>query len=165
MYTAMTNAEATRRSSKSRAGVTNTGPRIASRSSHPRTRAVTRGRPLGARISSALTAAILSGEDLLHLGLGPGNRVLGRGTGHGLGEHAGQKIRVGDELHFVRGRRWPAVGVVLHTLASEGSILGVGPEHRMVLDFFVRRQIEGVPGHDVLVVDLALPEQVADPLL
>src|SRR5258705_8014666 len=39
------------------------------------------------------------------------------------------------------------------------------PEDRMVRELLVRRQVEGVAGHDVLVVDLALADQVFDPLL
>ena len=57
-YSAMTNGYATRRTSRSMAGVTRTGPRTDSRSSHVRRRATGRGRPRGTGISSALTAML-----------------------------------------------------------------------------------------------------------
>ena len=82
-----------------------------------------------------------------------------------LASMLGRMIRVGDELHLVGRRRRPAVGVVLHSLTLERGVLGIGPEHRMVLELLVGGQVEGVARHDVLVVDLALAEQVADPLL
>src|SRR5437762_4045060 len=163
-YSAMTNGYATSSTSRSSAGVTNTGPRIDSWSSHSRTRPASRGRPRGTGISSALTA-MSAGEDLLHFGLGPGDGVLGRGAGDRLGDHVRQQVGVGDELDLVRGRRRPAVGVVLDALAPERSILGVGLEHRVILELLVDGQIERVAGHDVLVVDLSLAEQVPDPLL
>src|SRR5256884_474351 len=78
-YSAMTNGYATSSTSRSSAGVTNTGPRIDSWSSHSRTRPASRGRPRGTGISSALTA-MSAGEELLHFGLGPGDGVLGRGA-------------------------------------------------------------------------------------
>src|SRR5438309_5208847 len=109
----MTKGYATSSTRRSSAGVTNTGPRIDSWSSHSRTRPARRGRPCGTGISSALTA-MSAGEDLLHLGLGPGDGVLGRGAGDRLGEHVGQEVGVGDELHLVGARRRPPVGVVLH---------------------------------------------------
>src|SRR5256885_10720780 len=160
----MTKGYATRSTRRSRAGVTNTGPRIDSWSSHSRTRPASRGRPRGTGMSSALTA-MSAGEDLPHFDLGPGDGVLGRGARHRLGEHVGQQIGVGDELDLVRGRRRPSIGVVLDPLASEGGVLGVGLEHWMVLELVVDWQIERGARHDVLVVDLSLAEQVPDPLL
>src|ERR1700730_4987878 len=163
-YRAMANGYATRRTSRSMAGVTRTGPRTDSRSSHVRRRANGRGRPRGTGTSSALTA-ILSGENLLHLGLGPGDRILRRRPRHRLGDHVGQDVRVRDELDLVRGGRRPPVGVVLDPFAPESGVLGIGLQHRVILELLVGRQVEGVPGHDVLVVGLSLAEQVADPLL
>src|SRR2546429_479847 len=160
----MTKGYATSSTRRSSAGVTNTGPRIDSWSSHSRTRPASRGRPRGTGISSALTA-MSAGEDLLHFGLGPGDGVLGRGAGDRLGDHVRQQVGVGDELDLVRGRRRPAVGVVLDALAPERSILGVSLEHRVILELLVDGQIERVARHDVLVVDLSLAEQVPDPLL
>src|SRR5438874_4903841 len=160
----MTKGYATSSTRRSSAGVTNTGPRIDSWSSHPRTRPASRGRPRGTGIPSALTA-MSAGEDLLHFGLGPGDGVLGRGAGDRLGDHVRQEVGVGDELDLVRGRRRPAVGVVLDALAPERGILGVGPEHRVILELLVDGQIERVARHDVLVVDFSLAEQVPDPLL
>src|SRR5215813_9780340 len=98
------------------AGATNSGPITDSRSSHPRS-AAARERPRGTEISSARTAIALAGHDLFHFGLGPENRVLVRGAGHRLRQHVREDVRVGDELNLVRGRRRPAVGVILHTLA------------------------------------------------
>src|SRR5256886_5272834 len=160
----MTKGYATRSTRRSRAGVTNTGPRIDSWSSHSRTRPASRGRPRGTGMSSALTA-MSAGEDLPHFDLGPGDGVLGRGARHRLGEHVGQQIGVGDELDLVRGRRRPSIGVVLDPLASEGGVLGIRAQYWMVLELVVDWQIERVARHDVLVVDLSLAEQVPDPLL
>src|ERR1700730_5958865 len=147
-----------------RAGVTNTGPRMDSRSSQPRTRSVTRGRPRGTGISSTLTA-MSAREDLLHLGFGPGNGILRRGARHRLREHIGQQVRIGDELDLFGRRRRPPIDVVLHTLAPQRRVLRVRLQYGMILEVFVRGQVKGVAGHDVLVVDLALAEQIADPLL
>src|SRR5437667_419803 len=160
----MTKGYATSSTRRSSAGVTNTGPRIDSWSSHSRTRPASRGRPRGTGMSSALTA-MSAGEDLPHFDLGPGDGVLGRGARHRLGEHVGQQIGVGDELDLVRGRRRPSIGVVLDPLASEGGVLGIRAQYWMVLELVVDWQIERVARHDVLVVDLSLAEQVADPLL
>src|SRR2546425_7723359 len=160
----MTNGYATSSTRRSRAGVTNTGPRIDSWSSHSRTRPASRGRPRGTGMSSALTA-MSAGEDLPHFDLGPGDGVLGRGARHRLGEHVGQQIGVGDELDLVRGRRRPSIGVVLDPLASEGGVLGIRAQYWMVLELVVDWQIERVARHDVLVVDLSLSEHVPDPLL
>src|SRR2546428_9513960 len=137
---------------------------MASWSSHSGTRPASRGRPRGTGMSSALTA-MSAGEDLPHFDLGPGDGVLGRGARHRLGEHVGQQIGVGDELDLVRGRRRPSIGVVLDPLASEGGVLGIRAQYWMVLELVVDWQIERVARHDVLVVDLSLAEQVADPLL
>src|SRR5690349_4027989 len=193
-----------------RAGVTNTGPRMDSRSSQPRTRAVN-GRPRPTEIWSALTAMVwlpcplyhsfgsrfsflrsgliavvwlpwllfqmrsarlrlhltrrLPGDDLLHLVLRPGDRVLGGGAGDRLRHHVRQDVGVGDELHPVRRGGGPAVGVVLHALALQCGVLGIGPQHRVVLELLEHGKVEGVSRHDVLVVHLALAEEVADPLL
>src|SRR5205809_4931126 len=124
----MTKGYATNSTRRSSAGVTNTGPRIDSWSSHSRTRPASRGRPRGTGRSSALTA-MSAGEDLLHFGLGPGDGVLGRGAGDRLGDHVRQQIGVGDELDLVRGRRRPAIGVILDPLAPEGGVLGRSEEH------------------------------------
>src|SRR5947207_11527271 len=160
----MTKGYATSSTRRSSAGVTSSGPRIDSWSSHSRTRPARRGRPRGTGIWSALTA-MSAGEDLPHLGLGPGDGVLGRGAGDRLGDHVRQQIGVGDELDPVRGRRRPWIGVVLDPLASEGGVLGVGAQHRVILELVVDGQIERVARHDVLVVDLSLAEQIPDPLL
>src|SRR6266513_1913715 len=160
----MTKGYATSSTRRSRAGVTNTGPRTDSWSSHSRRRRARRGRPRGTGMSSALTA-MSAGEDLLHLGLRPGDGVLGRGAGDRLGDHVRQQIGVGDELDLVRGGCRPAVGVVLDALAPERGVLGVGLEHRVILELLVDGQIERVARHDVLVVDITLAEQVPDPLL
>src|SRR5260370_19014988 len=107
----------------------------------------------------------LPSYDLLHLVLGPGDRVLGRGAGHRLGDHVRQDVRVGDQLHPIRRGSRPAVGVVLHSLTPERRVLAILPEHRVVLELIVGGPVEGVARHDVLAVDLALGERIADPTL
>src|SRR5262245_8312520 len=56
------------------------------------------------------------GDDLLHLAIGPGHRLLGRRAGDGLGQHVGEDEGIGYELDLVAGRRRPAVAVELHAL-------------------------------------------------
>src|SRR5439155_1335732 len=61
--------------------------------------------------------------------------------------------------------RRPPVGVVLDALRLERGVLGIGLQHRVVLELVVRREIEPVARHEVLVVDLRAAQQVPDELL
>src|SRR5947199_4966556 len=70
------------------AGVMKSGPRTRSRSRVSRTR-VRQGRRAGAPVAGRvpIATATLARHDLLHLGLGPDDGVLGRGPCHRLGRH------------------------------------------------------------------------------
>src|SRR5207244_2364123 len=111
----MTKGYATSSTRRSSAGVTNTGPRIDSWSSHSRTRPASRGRPRGTGISSALTA-MSAGEDLLHFGLGPGDGVPGRGAGDLLGGLDG--LRELPDADVAR-----SVGLVAAVRAAEAPVV------------------------------------------
>src|SRR5580765_1926728 len=132
----MQNGYATSTSRSSRAGVTNSGPSIASRSSHSRTRSLKRARPTTGMTRApptAMASCPSAGDDLLHLVVGPGDGVLGGRAGDRLGQHVGQDEGVGDELHPVaRGGR-PTVAMKLDTLLLEGSELGVALQHGVIL--------------------------------
>src|SRR5712692_1567512 len=122
-------ATSTRRSS--RAGVTNSGPRIASRSSHSRSRSLKRGRPTTGMTRAPPTAmgsGPSPGDDLLHLVVGPGDGLLGGGAGDRLGHHVGQDEGVGDELDLVARGGGAAVAMELDALLLEGGELGIGLE-------------------------------------
>src|SRR6266850_678098 len=165
-YTATQNGYATSSMMRVSAGVMNSGPRTCSRSSISRTR-VRQGRRARSAVVGRVPMAMvgLARHDLFHLGLGPGDRLLGRRAGDRLGDHVGQQPRVGDELYLVRRRRRPAVRVVLDPLAPQRGVLRIGSQDRVVLELLVGGQVEGVARHDVLVVLLPFAEQVADPLL
>src|ERR1700693_2434781 len=127
----MQNGYATSRRSRISAGVTNSGPRSSSRSSHSRIRILKRGRP-DAEVTRVLPMAMelaSPGQDLLHLVFGPRDGVLGRRAGDRLGKHVGHDEGVGDELDLVTRGGGPAVAVELHAFLLEGGELGVGLEH------------------------------------
>src|SRR3990172_12014635 len=113
-----------RRPTKWLGGPMKGGPSTRSRSSQfpARARSVT-GRAGPARPIWPIATASRAGHDLLHLVLGPGDRVLRRGAGHRLGDHVGQDEGVGDELDLVAGRPRPPVGVELDTLLLHGGEL------------------------------------------
>src|SRR3989338_5073393 len=160
----MTNGWATSSTMRRRAGVTKAGPRNRSWSSSSRSRRPGRGAAGSTR--TLPTATPSAREDPFHFLLGPGDRLLGRGTRDRLGDHVGQDELVGDLLDLAAGRGRPAVAVELDPFRlPERGELGIGLQHRVIKKARVDRQVEGVAGHDVLVKDFLLAEQVADPLL
>src|SRR5207249_2379471 len=164
-YTAMQNGYATSSRIRMKAGETKSGPRMVSRSSSSLTRARHESRAVAVTGRVTMATSGLARHDLFHLVLRPRDRVLRGGTRHRLRDHVGHDERVGDELDLVARRRGPAVRVVLRALVLEIDVLRIGLQHRVVLQVRVDRQVEGGAGHDVLVVHLALTEEVTDPLL